>query len=96
LKEKFGARYFVFVDENISASRLETLGQAMIEAKLNVLWLAYSRFEKGHTPERCRTYYASGCRKLLMGLESASPRILRLMRKGIRISRARSVLIFCR
>ncbi|MCP4549342.1 MAG: radical SAM protein [bacterium] len=83
LKRKFGARHFVFVDENISADRLERLGRAMIDAKLDVLWLAYSRFEKGHTPDRCQIYYAAGCRKLLMGLESASPRILRLMRKGI-------------
>jgi radical SAM superfamily enzyme YgiQ (UPF0313 family) len=83
LKRRFGARHFVFVDEDISADRLDRLSRAIVASELEISWLAYSRFEKGHDPERCRTYRASGCRKLLMGLESASPRILRLMRKGI-------------
>lgn len=83
LKRRFGAEHFVFVDEDISARRLENLSRALIDARLDVLWLGYSRFERGHTRERCGLYREAGCRKLLMGLESASTRILRLMRKGI-------------
>ena len=82
LELSLGARHFFFVDENINSERLAELGAALVKGQRDVRWIAFSRFDKGHTGPRCTDLYSAGCRKLLMGLESGSPRVLGLMKKG--------------
>jgi radical SAM superfamily enzyme YgiQ (UPF0313 family) len=47
------------------------------------------RFEKSFTPELCYLMAQSGCIAISGGLEVASPRILKLINKGITIETAR-------
>jgi radical SAM superfamily enzyme YgiQ (UPF0313 family) len=48
-----------------------------------IRWWADARVEpKAFTPQGSARLFASGCRKLLFGFESATPRLLELMKKG--------------
>lgn len=92
LKRKHGVTDFFFVDENIEQGRLFGIAKRLSTEKAGVNWIAFSRFEKSLTQQIADTLAAGGCKKLLMGLESASNRILRLMKKGTTLSMAEANL----
>lgn len=92
LVDRFGARYFAVVDPCSSASSLQMLARALLRAGIQVFWKAFVRAEEGLTTPAARLLAESGCKMLMVGIESASPRILRLMSKGVDIGQARNVL----
>ncbi|WP_424965390.1 B12-binding domain-containing radical SAM protein [Dinoroseobacter sp. S375] len=74
---------FIVVDENFPASRQVQFSEYLSSKKVCVNWLAYARFEREFTNENCLTIRKAGCRKLLIGLETTSNRVLKLMKKGV-------------
>lgn len=82
LARAHGCRSFTFVDEEMPAAHAEAVARAIVERQLpGVRWMGYAIYSRSWTRERWDLLARSGCREMLFGFESASERILKLMRK---------------
>ena len=91
------AEYVSFSDEYLTAKQLEELVSGIEKRGLNFKWLTFARLERDFRDVHfMRKLYESGCRILMFGLESASQRVLNLMRKGTRVEHFRPILEACR
>lgn len=86
-----GQTGFHFVDEAAPPSRLADLALTLLERGRRISWWGNVRFEAAFTPDLCRLLAASGCIALSGGLETASDRLLDLMKKGITVAQAARV-----
>ncbi|MEM7308498.1 MAG: radical SAM protein [Planctomycetota bacterium] len=83
LKERYGARNFNFITDCMPPGMIADLPEALIEREADVRWWSDARVEpRAYTREGAQLLYDSGCRKLLFGFESATPRLLKMMKKG--------------
>lgn len=89
IMQQTGQSGFHFVDEAAPPALLRKLAEEIIRRKLTVTYWTNVRFEKSFTPELCYLMAQSGCIAISGGLEVASPRILKLINKGITIETAR-------
>ena len=89
IMQQTGQSGFHFVDEAAPPALLRKLAEEIIRRKLTVSYWTNVRFEKSFTPELCYMMAQSGCIAISGGLEVASPRILKLINKGITIETAR-------
>lgn len=80
-KQKHDAIFFAFNDEAIPPKIFRQLGQE-IDAGDTQFFTGLMKFEKYYTAEDFRRGHAIGFRSLYVGLESASERVLELMRKN--------------
>jgi hypothetical protein len=83
-----GQTGFHFVDEAAPPALLRKLAEEIIRMKLTVSYWTNVRFEKSYTPELCYLLAQSGCIAISGGLEVASPRILKMINKGITVESA--------
>lgn len=79
---------FHFVDEAAPPALLKQLAEEIIKRKLTVSYWTNIRFDRTFTPELCRLLATSGCIAVSGGLEVASPRVLKLINKGVTIESA--------
>ena len=77
-----GARKLIFVDLNIIADREYALALFKALIPFNISWYGLATVLLAQDKELLDACAASGCRGLLMGLESISPANLRASRKG--------------
>lgn len=89
IMKQTGQSGFHFVDEAAPPALLRKLAEEIIKRKLIVSYWTNVRFEKSFTSELCYLMAQSGCIAISGGLEVASPRILKLINKGITIETAR-------
>ena len=82
LQEKFGAKYFHFVDEAMTPSYLRKLSEKIIEEGLKIDFYIYGRLEKEFTPDLFKIARQAGLRFVLWGFEAANERVYNLMNKG--------------
>lgn len=83
LKERYGTNLFNFITDCMPPGLISDLPQELIERDADIRYWCDARVEpKAYTPEGARRLYESGCRKLLFGFETATPRLLKLMKKG--------------
>ena len=85
IMQQTGQSGFHFVDEAASPVMLRKLAEEILKRKLTVSYWTNVRFEKSFTPELTYLMAKSGCIAVSGGLEVASPRILKLINKGITI-----------
>lgn len=78
---KEGVRYFWFEDEAIPPEQLDAFADAIIYNNLELRWQVRSRIDERFTEALARKLYRAGLREIRFGLESASPRVLKLMNK---------------
>ena len=83
-----GQTGFHFVDEAAPPALLRKLAEEIIRRKLTVSYWTNVRFEKSYTPELSYLLAQSGCIAISGGLEVASPRILKMINKGITVESA--------
>ncbi len=85
LHEQYGLRHFDFIDDNFVTRRqyVQELCERILEAGLHIEWSCAGVHLKGLTPDLIRLMERSGCRSLVVGVESGNDEILRHMRKGI-------------
>ncbi len=95
LKNKYKTRFFTFQDEGIAPKLMGALSDKIIENKLDISWLADSRFEPIFTPELSNKLADAGCKMLYFGLESANERILGCMDKGINKGNVLKICKYC-
>ena len=79
---------FHFVDEAAPPAVLRKLAEEVLARKLVVTYWTNVRFDKTYTPELCYLLAKSGCIAVSGGLEVASPRVLKLINKGVTIESA--------
>ncbi|QUX90208.1 radical SAM protein [Marinomonas sp. A3A] len=86
-----GQTGFHFVDEAAPPKALFALAKRLIERGVVISWWGNIRFEKTFTPERCQLLADSGCIAVSGGLEVASDRLLKLMKKGVSVEQVARV-----
>lgn len=85
LHARYGAQYFMFVDEIMTIKSLRGVSEELLRRRRNYHWYGETRFAKGLSTALAEQLYASGCRRLDLGLESYNQRILDLMKKEIKL-----------
>jgi anaerobic magnesium-protoporphyrin IX monomethyl ester cyclase len=97
LTNRHQAEYISFSDEYLTPEQLTDLAQGIEERGLDIKWLTFVRLEREFRDARfVQRLYDAGCRMLMFGLESASQRVLNLMRKGTRVEHFRPILEACK
>jgi radical SAM superfamily enzyme YgiQ (UPF0313 family) len=86
-----GQTGFHFVDEAAPPKALKSLAHALLQRKLDISWWGNIRFEKSFDPGLCRLLAESGCIAVTGGLEVASDRLLKLMKKGVSVEQVARV-----
>lgn len=86
-----GQTGFHFVDEAAPPKALKTLSAELLARKVAISWWGNIRFEKSFTPALCRQMADSGCIAISGGLEVASDRLLKLMKKGVSVEQVARV-----
>ena len=86
----------MFQDSAIHPVLLRQLSKEISKRKLVFNWGINARFDSLLTDSLISQLSDSGCRFLRFGLESASPKILQMMNKGIMINEAQRILAQCR
>jgi hypothetical protein len=95
LSSRYQTPYFQFTDESCAPELLSELASEIIRRKLKIRFLCYARFDKGFTEKVCKHLYEAGLRKLMFGLESGSPSMLKKMNKGITVKEAEKIMENC-
>ena len=86
-----GQTGFHFVDEAAPPAALEALATQLLERQVVITWWGNVRFEKAFTPELAHLLARSGCVAISGGLEVASDRLLKLMKKGVTVEQVARV-----
>lgn len=86
-----GQTGFHFVDEAAPPKALKALSAEILQRGLSISWWGNIRFEKTFSPELCRQLADSGCIAISGGLEVASDRLLKLMKKGVSVEQVARV-----
>jgi radical SAM PhpK family P-methyltransferase len=81
--EALGVTRVTFVDDtfNVPVRRFKDLCRMMVRCDLGIEWFSYFRCGSAREPELYDLMYESGCRGVLLGIESGDDRVLRLMDK---------------
>ena len=86
-----GETGFHFVDEAAPPKVLFAIAEKLIERQIIISWWGNIRFEKTFTLEKCQLLADSGCIAMSGGLEVASDRLLKLMKKGVTVAQVAQV-----
>lgn len=95
LYHQYGVREFDFEDDNMAAEpdRLARICQLLIDRKIDIRWKCPGGI--GHwtlTPELLKLMRASGCYRLTLGIESASPVRRKMIGKPWDINQAHEII----
>jgi hypothetical protein len=83
LCDALGTRNVNFITDCMPPGMIRDLPGELVAKGAHIRWWADARVEpKAYTREGAKRLYESGCRKLLFGFETATPRLLKLMMKG--------------
>lgn len=86
-----GETGFHFVDEAAPPALMREVALELLKRKLVVTWWTNIRFEKSFTKDLCILLKASGCIAVSGGLEVASDRLLKLIKKGVTVEQVAKV-----
>ncbi|GLR12775.1 radical SAM protein [Chitinimonas prasina] len=86
-----GQTGFHFVDEAAPPKMLRALAEELLRRNVAISWWGNIRFEKSFTPDLCQLLADSGCIAISGGLEVASDRLLKLMKKGVSVDQVARV-----
>ncbi|MDD4746693.1 MAG: radical SAM protein [Salinivirgaceae bacterium] len=86
-----GEHGFHFVDEAAPPALMRDLAIEILRRKLTVVWWTNVRFEKSFTNDLCKLLRTSGCIAISGGLEVASDRLLKKMKKGVTVAQVAKV-----
>lgn len=85
LERRHGARHFCLVDEIATTHSLRTLSDELLDHRKDYSWYAETRVSAAWKRPLTDRLYASGCRRLSLGIESYNQRVLDKMRKGTKV-----------
>lgn len=78
-------RSIMIQDDTLTEQRAVELSEALLKANVKILWSCYARADM--TYESLALMKKAGCRNLHVGYESANPRVLRNIKKGITVEK---------
>ncbi|MEH0020263.1 MAG: radical SAM protein [Desulfobacter sp.] len=87
-----GVRHFHLTDDMLDVPLGTAIAREMISRGLDVNILTYARFDKRFTADILDTWRKGGICVIEWGLESASPRMLERMTKGISMKKVQEIL----
>jgi len=95
--EAFGTRQFTFWDDSftLNKKRVIKLCKVLSDEKLGINWGCNTRFDL-LDEEVIKSMKQAGCNNVEIGVESGSPRILRLIRKEIAVEKMQDVAMLLR
>lgn len=79
------------VDEAAPPKALKAMAEELLRRNVTISWWGNIRFEKSFTEELCDLLAESGCIAISGGLEVASDRLLKLMKKGVTVEQVARV-----
>lgn len=91
LEKEGGSSGFHFVDEAAPPAILKDLSKKLLEQNLSFSWWGNIRFEKTFTSELTELMSDAGCVAVSGGLEVASDRLLKKMKKGVTVEQVARV-----
>jgi len=91
-----GAITFLFCDLATPVTFMKDLANHIRSENKSYTWYSSARFESQLDEKTCRLLADGGCLDLLFGLESASERVLKRMRKGTKLPDIIRVLKACK
>lgn len=96
LSERYKTRYFYFLNDTVNVSNrfINELCDEIIKRKLDIYWNDCANI-KNLDKETLYKMRRAGCIRLIFGLETASPRLLKYIEKGISPEQASKVLRWC-
>lgn len=83
---------FHFTDEAIAPVLIRKVCEEILKRKLTIRWWGNIRFEQNFTDDLCELMKKAGCIAVSGGLEMVSPRLLKLINKGVSVESATMVL----
>jgi radical SAM superfamily enzyme YgiQ (UPF0313 family) len=86
-----GQSGFHFVDEAAPPAGLRALSEGIVSRGLTCTWWGNIRFDKAFTPSLAQLMADAGCVAVTGGIEVASDRLLKLMKKGVTIEQVARV-----
>jgi radical SAM superfamily enzyme YgiQ (UPF0313 family) len=86
-----GQTGFHLVDEAAPPKSLKAFATELLQRNTCISWWGNVRFEKTFSPELCQLMADSGCIAISGGLEVASDRLLKLMKKGVSVAQVARV-----
>lgn len=97
LVEQYGADGFDFTDDVLFSCRQDAVDfcNELAERNMNICWSGYLRVGILNSLEDFQMLYKSGCRSLIFGIESGSPRILKSVNKHVALDKVKSNIEFC-
>lgn len=91
-KEKYNIDSFEFIDESVSPSYMRELSSKLNDKNMNINFFVDARLETDFTKDVLDSAYNAGLRMILWGLESGSDSVLKLINKGIDLTRRFDIL----
>lgn len=97
-KAKYNNRFFNFNDSLINGNLNNFMAVCgkLLKSKIDIKWAGNCRIDKRLSQNMLKKFKDSGCDYVVVGIESASDKILRLMRKGFTIAEAEQFLRACK
>jgi len=92
LSSRWGCKNFYFSQDAFLPKTARKLALALEKSKLDIHWSTDMRPEADLTPECCKDLKAGGALSMALGIESASPRLLKLINKGVTIETMESAV----
>lgn len=86
-----GETGFHFVDEAAPPALMREVALEILRRNLVITWWTNIRFEKSFTADLCYLLKLSGCVAVSGGLEVASDRLLKLIKKGVSVAQVAQV-----
>lgn len=89
--QQTGSTGFHFVDEACPPALLRQMSEELIRRKVKISWWGNLRFDTLFTPDLAELMADAGCVAVTGGLEVATPRLLKLINKGIEVEKVAQV-----
>jgi radical SAM family protein len=93
LSAKHGNRIFYFSQDAFAPRIATQIAAGIRERGLGIRWATDMRPERSLSPERARELVEGGALSAALGVESAAPRVLSLIDKGIRVDDIERVIV---
>ncbi|MBN2384769.1 radical SAM protein [bacterium] len=92
LQTRYHNRVFYFSQDMLAPAAAVELAQALIKSGLAIRWSGDMRAEPFFTSQRSRILYEGGALSFALGVESAAPRVLKRIDKGITVAHLSRVI----
>ena len=83
LYNRYGYTHFVFVDEAVPPRFYDKFIDELIRRDIHIHFYSFARFDAGFTGDLIKKLHSAGAEFFSWGYEAESPRLLKLMNKGI-------------